>query len=312
MRDPTTAEVNAVIAANWDSQTKKYERADPELRTRWWRHPYALRQINERLCGERSAGWSGGMLRLVQDRCGDELPFGRGISVGGGTGGKEMELISAGIVQHMTIYELSSVRIERGQRLAEERDLTNQVTFVQSDAFAAETTMESYDIVHWDNSLHHMLDVPAAVDWSRAVLRPGGLFYMYDFVGPSRFQWTPEMLRLGTDVRRSLPPEYLIDPNDPSRSVTDHFSAPPSIESMIAKDPSEAADSDRILASVERTFPDAEIIPTGGVVYSMALNDIIHNFKWDPLDPLLVLLMLLDFQAADAGLTHYAAALARK
>ncbi|NNC79338.1 MAG: hypothetical protein HKN94_04210, partial [Acidimicrobiales bacterium] len=56
----------------------------------------------------------------------------------------------------------------------------------------------------------------------------------------------------------------------------------------------------------------AQIILTGGVVYSMALNDIIHHFKWDPLDPLLSLMMLLDFEAANAGLTHYAAAVATK
>lgn len=312
MSESTTPDHSAAIAAKWDNQTNAYKTADPELRTRWWRHPYVLRQVNERICGQRLPGWGGGMHQLVKDFVGDDLPFERGISVGGGVGAKEMDVIDAGVVEHMTVFELSTVRIETGRELAEKRGLTDRVTFVHGDAFTAETTIGSYDLVHWDNSLHHMMDVPAAVAWSHALLRPGGLFYMYDFVGPSRFQWTPKMLSLATDIRRSLPDEYLVNPNKPSVAVSKVFAAPPSVESMIEKDPSEAADSERTLDAVRQTFPDAQIILTGGVVYSMALNDIIHHFKWDPLDPLLSLMMLLDFEAANAGLTHYAAAVATK
>ena len=157
-----------------------------------------------------------------------------------------------------------------------------------------------------------MFDVPEAVEWSSRMLRPGGLFYMYDFVGPSRFQWTQPMLDLATSVRRALPEEYLRDPNNPERVLGRNFVRPPSIESMIEKDPSEAADSERILDSVRHTFPDADIRLTGGVVYSMAFNDIIHHMKWDPLDPIIALGMLLDFEAADNGLTHYATAVSLK
>ncbi len=307
-----TDEVNAAIAAKWNEQTVSYKTADPELRTRWWRHPYVLRQVNERICGQRLPGWGGGIHQLIKDRYGELLPFGRGVSVGGGAGGKEMDVLRAGIVEHMTVYELASVRIDTGRELAEKSGLADRITFVEGDAFALEQSAGTYDLVHWDNSLHHMMDVPAAVDWSANVLRRGGLFYMYDFVGPSRFQWTAEMLRLATAIRRALPPEYLVDPNNPQRSVTRDFTRPPSIESMIAMDPSEAADSSRILASVEDTFPEAEVKLTGGIVYSLAFNDIIHHMRWDPLDPVLALGMLLDFQAADNGLTHYATAVALK
>lgn len=307
-----TDETSAAIAAKWNRQTESYRTLDTELRTRWWRHPYVLRQVNERISGQRLPGWSGGMQQLVRDRFGDQLPFGRAISVGGGVGGKEMELIRAGVVEHVTIYELSDVRIDTGRDLAETSGLSEKITFVQGDAFAEELSPGKYDMVHWDNSLHHMLDVPAAVTWSRDMLRQGGLFYMYDFVGPSRFQWTKPMLELATAVRRALPERYLVDPVNPERMLHRDFTKPPSIESMIAMDPSEAADSDRILDSVREVFPGAEVRLTGGVVYSMAFNDVIHHLAWDPLDPILALGMLLDFEAADNGLTHYAAAVALK
>ena len=112
-----TEETNLAIAAKWDAQTETYLKADAELRTRWWRHPYVLRQVNERICGQRLAGWGGGMHQLVRERFSEHLPFGRGVSVGGGVGGKEMDLLRADIVEHMTIYELSTVRIDTGLSL---------------------------------------------------------------------------------------------------------------------------------------------------------------------------------------------------
>ncbi|MGI9624542.1 MAG: class I SAM-dependent methyltransferase [Acidimicrobiales bacterium] len=300
------------VAAKWDRENQRNLGADKNLRTRWWKHPYVLRRVNQRLCGEPEKLWGGGMHRWLERRFGDELPFQRAISVGGGTGGKEMDLIESGIVEHMTVYEYSESRIETGKNMATRRGLEDQVEFVCGDAFALEQSLGSFDLVHWDNSLHHMLDVAAAVEWSRSILRSGGLFYLYGFIGPSRFQWTQPMLDLASEVRSALPASYLEDPNNPSELVIKEFSKPPSIRSMIANNPSEAADSDRILSSVRGVFPNADIILTGGVVYSLALNDIIHNFSWDPVDPYLRLLMALDFQAADAGLSHYAGALALK
>lgn len=298
------------IADAWNKKTEAAKSAP--LRTRWWTNPYVIAKLNERICGQAIPGFSSGMQNLVRSRYGEHLPFGRGISVGGGVGNKEMSAIDAGLVEHMTIYEFSDVRIQSGRELAESRGLTDQVTFVNGDAFAAGYAAGSFDMVHWDNSLHHMLDVPAAVEWSDQMLRPGGLFYMYDFVGPSRFQWTQPMLDLATEVRRALPESYLVDPRNPDKMLAREFLTPPSIDGMIKADPSEAADSGRILESIRATFPGIEVLLTGGVVYAKAFNDVIHHLSSDPVDPILALGMLLDFEAADNGLTHYAAAIALK
>ncbi|MDE2562526.1 MAG: hypothetical protein KGL48_09810 [Sphingomonadales bacterium] len=77
-------------------------------------------------------------------------------------------------------------------------------------------------------------------------------------------------------------------------------------------DPSEAADSGRILAGIAVHFPHAEVVPTGGVVYQLALNDVLANFHDDADYALLDSLLFLDEQVAKSGLTQYAAAWARK
>ena len=60
-----------------------------------------------------------------------------------------------------------------------------------------------------------MFDVNKALEWSRLILRKGGMFYMDDFVGPSRFQWSDSSLELASRIRSLLSPEYLVNPYDP-------------------------------------------------------------------------------------------------
>jgi hypothetical protein len=81
---------------------------------------------------------------------------------------------------------------------------------------------------------------------------------------------------------------------------------------MIAVDPSEAADSARILPALAHHFPEVSIRKTGGVVYHLALHEVMHIFHPDWDKCLLELLMLIDEQCIKAGNTHYAAAIARK
>ena len=81
---------------------------------------------------------------------------------------------------------------------------------------------------------------------------------------------------------------------------------------MILNDPSEAADSERIIQSVKKYFPNAEITLTGGVIYHHALNDILQNFDEEKDKWVLNLFMIIDDLCTDLGETHYATALAIK
>ena len=72
----------------------------------------------------------------------------------------------------------------------------------------------------------------------------------------------------------------------------------------------------RILSAVRTWFPDAEILPTGGIVYNLVLSDVLANFdEADPVDRArLEQLLDLDWALTQVpGLeTHYAVALAFK
>ena len=79
------------------------------------------------------------------------------------------------------------------------------------------------------------------------------------------------------DIRDSLPHRYLKNPNNIGDYIGEF--AVPALNEMIKSDPSEAADSENILNSVTKYFPNADITCTGGIVYCLALSGIYSNFN---------------------------------
>jgi SAM-dependent methyltransferase len=237
-------------------------------------------------------------------------PLKRAVSVGCGDGEKEMRLLSSGVVEFFDLYEITPVRIEMGMERARNGGLSNRLKFHAEDAFA-ECIRSDYDLVYWNNSLHHMLDTDWAIGWSLERLTPGGIFAMDDFVGPSRFQWTDRNLEYASRFRKSLPEPYLYHPDGPPTAIPTEIDRP-SIEGMIRMDPSEAADSSQILPSLRRRLPQAQLIPTGGGIYSLAFNDILANFNEIEDLPLLQAGLLVDRVLIELGDTHYAVTVARK
>ena len=282
------------------------------LKLRWWQSKRIIRHINKLVCGADVAGFSQGLVEWVRARAGSQLPFGKGISVGGGAGQKEMELMRQGIVHTFDIYEYSDVRIQTGINLAKTNGLESRVHFVHGDAFGLVVPEQQYDFVHWNNALHHMLDVDRAVAWSKDVLRPGGLFYMDDFVGASRFQWPDEQLELATRIRHIFKStKFMADPRGGAGSLRE-IVARPNKDKLIEDDPSEAADSEQIIGAIHKHFPNVDFKATGGVVYHLALNDMLHNFDEEDDKVLIDLLMLIDELCVRLGQTHYGVALAFK
>jgi SAM-dependent methyltransferase len=306
----TAAETSKVVGLHWSKSRRHTDSAGHVLKTRWWQHPPIIRHINEKVCGKPIDGFSAGLTMRARSLLDRRLPLSRGISVGCGNGTKEMKLLREGLVQVFDLYELADTRIATGRELAEKQRLSQSAHFIQGDAFRLANEPGQYDLVHWNNSLHHMLDVEAAVQWSWDVLKPGGLFYMDDFVAPDRFQWSPKMLLVATAVRQSLPDRFLINPYKPNTMLGRVLKRPDPAK-LRQSDPSEAADSSRILSCVKRRFPSAEITLTGGVIYHLSLSDVLANFTEDD-RPLLDRLLVVDDLCTAAGETHYATALALK
>ncbi|MBL4591590.1 MAG: methyltransferase domain-containing protein, partial [Phycisphaerales bacterium] len=172
--------------------------------------------------------------------------FERGISVGCGGASKELRLLKNGIVESFDLYEISQVRVDEGIKLAKELGLEDRVRFHVADAFD-ECVERDFDLVYWNNALHHMLDVGDAIRWSHNQLCVGGWCVMDDFVGACRFQWPDSQLEMARRVREMLPSRFMLHPHLENTSIPTSVSRPDP-EALKADDPAEAADSDRILS----------------------------------------------------------------
>lgn len=278
-------------------------------RTRWWQSPLIVSHINRNYCGKAVRGTDGGDIELLR-QIGEGRCYERAVSVGCGGAHHEIRLLQEDVVGAFDLFEISEARAEAALARARQLGLEDRVTIRLEDAFAVPPEPR-YDLVYWKDALHHMFDAFAAVRWSREVLKSGGMFFMNDFVGPSLMQYTDRQLDLAERARAALPEPYLTNPHRPEERVPLRR-ARPNPARMAEIDPSECADSSNILPAVRSVFPDAVVIPTGGIVYTLALNDILANFDEERDEALLRSLMLADDLCVEAGETLYGVAYARK
>ncbi|MCH8506898.1 MAG: class I SAM-dependent methyltransferase [Ectothiorhodospiraceae bacterium] len=304
-------EVSQKVGSHWSKISQ--QNSIKSLRLRWWQSPNIIRNINQKVAGLPLDGFSNGLIYRAQELAGDRAPFANAISVGCGTGVKEMKLIKQGLVGSFKLYEVSEYRVEIGRELAKKLGVEDRVDFIVGDAFTCEVNQEIFDLIHWDNSLHHMLDTEAAIKWSFEVLKKGGMFYMNDYVGPNYLQFSDKTRLVASKVRSIMPDKYLVDPRRPEQLLSKKV-VPTNKSALIASDPSEAADSEKIISSIKKYFPNAEINLTGGAIYHTALSDMISNFEEEEENDQLILdlLMIIDELLIDLGENQYATALAIK
>jgi len=283
-----------VVEDFWDNQVETAGEMPPG--SAWWNTPFLIRHINKIVCGEPLEGVHAGFHRRINELVSNMPRPRKAVSVGCGVGTKEMDLMAAGEIDTFECYETSGATAEIGMSIAEERGLGGRFKIHHSDAFSA-CTATDFDLVYWNNSLHHMMDARAAVQWSSDRLRPGGLFAIDDYVGATYNQHSPELVAWGTELMASLPETLRRHWN--GVDVMPPFTGRVPIEDIVAMDPSECADSASILPAIRDIFPEHQIIETGGAAYFYAMMHTFHNFTSET-----DLALLTTILNADREITH--------
>jgi SAM-dependent methyltransferase len=264
----------------------------------WWTSPACLAYYNEAVCGRPVTGKSEGCRRRLEDTLGDRI-LERGVSVGCGTGEKEIGLLTDGLVKHFDLWEIAPRIGEVGTAAAVDAGVGGRVIYRIGNAFKT-TPADTYDLVHWDHSLHHMSNVDAALAWSVAVLKPGGFVLINDYVGPNRLQFTRAEVDRMNDFRR----RYGV----PGKST---YASPISWARQVKRDPSEAPQSERIPAAIARHLPGAPLEPIGGTFLNM-LGGVVVPLSRGEDGPMVEALIAEDRKLRDAGGYHFAFALWQK
>ncbi|GFZ85853.1 class I SAM-dependent methyltransferase [Elstera cyanobacteriorum] len=304
-RDPAPIFADVVDAAWGDPATWTAE-------GQHWTHLAQVQQtINRRVTGDANLPaltWF--FQRVARDR---PLPLGRVLIVGCGSAGIENSIVQSGWAAEAVGLDLSP----RALALAAEqaaaaglRGVKHQVADMNAlPVGSADLQPGSFDAVFGIAGVHHCANLEGLYSAVSHLLKPGGWFYLDEFIGPSRFQWP--------DVQTGLISGFLSAlPDDLVRTGAGHLRRGyirPTVQQVIAVDPSEAVRSAEIVPLLPTWFTVEGLFGYGGNLLHLALAQIAQHFHTDAGGHLARLIALEDWCLSEGLLTDdFAVILARK
>ena len=166
-------------------------------------------------------------------------PFPLGLSVGCGDGALERDVRRKGICHEIVGLDISEGALEIARQKAAEDGLAG-ISYEQGDFNTFELPEKRYEIVFFHQSMHHVANLEHCVAQIASTLKPGGLLYLDEYVGPSRTEWQDSLLMTVNDVYSTIP-----------RAARRTVDVPAPVE---VDDPSEAVRSSEICEIVSRHF----------------------------------------------------------
>jgi ubiquinone/menaquinone biosynthesis C-methylase UbiE len=243
----------------------------------WAEHPLVNQlYIHQLVSGNPAIGWLESIARRYFP-----APVAHALSLGCGGGGLERHALSMNMAHRFDAYDISDGALELARRLAAEHDLAARITYQVADLNAMTLPANHYDAVFASQSVHHIESLEHYLDQVVRALKPGQLFVVNEFLGPNQFQWTDAQLKHSQNLLDKLPEKYRmrIRGFGTKRKVER-----PTIETMIAVDPTEAIRSQDILPEMQKRFEIIEKIDFGGTLLHLVLDDIAGNFTDTPED----------------------------
>ena len=199
-----------------------------------------------------------------------------GLSLGCGTGHRELKWIEHGEFKSIEAIDLSISRIDKAKKEAKEKAIDNIINYRVGDIYKIELAKSFYDIVFVENSLHHFSPLKKILERINFTLKPDGYLIVNEFVGPTRFQWTARQIEVINGLFSIFPGKYkkLLGNSYEKKS---NISRPSKLR-MILDDPSEAVESSNILPYLNEMFEILELREYGGTILHLLFSQIAHNF----------------------------------
>jgi SAM-dependent methyltransferase len=259
----------------------------------FWQSPVARAAINRRITGDPELGPETHFAR----RHGPAIVAPLALSLRASDAKLELALVEAGACERLVGLDDDQGRVDFATGRIPE-PLREQVRF-QLGTLEQFQAPEPLGAVVCRSFLHRRADLEDVLDRLAALLAPGGLVFVEDFVGPARFQWTDAQLDAINRLLARLPEELLADlaatDGRRKRSVER-----PDVEAWIASNPNDAVRSDEILPLLDARLQRVEVCPYGGAIFHQLFSRIMGNFAGRP--ELVGVLMEVDALLTDTGL----------
>ena len=261
----------------WDSEV-----AEP-THTSWLEHPRVRDYVN-RLVGDGEPMWPLDWFeRWLAGRRLDRV-----LSIGCGTGALERDLILRNLAGRVDAFDGSLASLVIAREEAARLGMSDRIGYFATDFNLPRLPRNSYDAVFFHQSLHHVAKLERLLREVLHALKPGGVLYLDEYIGPSSTKWTPELAGRHREAWALVPPDV---------RLMDDLPYP-----ISPLDPSEAIRSGEILTQLKVGFDIEEIRPYGGNVLAAVYGRVL----WERAGETLIdELIARDAGAMVAGETPY-------
>lgn len=199
----------------------------------------------------------------------------RTLSVSCGTGYWERRMAEMGFSATVDAFDYSEAALEWARDLARKKGFSN-ISYRRADINSVELEPGGYDVVVSVAALHHVLELEHALDQIHRALKPGGLLFFDEYIGPNRMQWPDRVLEVANEILACIPKHKRVRFGD--GSIKKREDRVP-VERMLETDPTEAVRSEEIIAMVRDRFETVEIKPYGGTLLMPLFMNIVGNFN---------------------------------
>jgi O-antigen biosynthesis protein len=222
----------------------------------WTQHPLIEAAVYRRITGSTKY-WLNWLLEDVL-----EGPFERALSLACGTGGHERIIAHSGKVKRIDAFDLSPKSIELARKGATEAGI-DSIHFFQAgfDDFDAKLGDATFDLVCFFGSLHHAREIDTVLAAVHRRMKPGGRLIFNEYTGDCHIILDERKVETINRLLETLDPMFL-NPDRP-RYVN------PTLDAMLAGDPSEAVRAALILPFLRHRFEIELLRPFGGAVLHM-------------------------------------------
>ncbi|MEA2871665.1 MAG: hypothetical protein QOH67_1641, partial [Hyphomicrobiales bacterium] len=261
-------------------------------RESWLQHPVAVAFVNRRVSGDPEIG----TVTWFRDKFIPE-PLELCLSLGCGHGYMEQVGIALGIAKKFHAIDVSDGAIAGAKAAAATAGIGEKIDYSVADLNTVSLPAATYDAIFGISAVHHIFQLEHLFSECRKALKPGGLLFLDEYVGPSRFCSAPHVIDLINRLRVLLPEHKRknLFTNDGNELL---FYEPLPIGHFEKHDPSEAVRSSEIMAALRLYFDVLEIRPYGGAIQHMLFSGIAGNFDETNAEDVALMNVIATFEEA--------------
>lgn len=261
------------------------DRHPDERRYHWLNHPVTRGHLHTRISGRPDVGSLGYWKeKFFPEKLGSTL------SIGCGFGGFERNLIAIDGAEHVLGIDVAPGAIEGARAAAAGQGFADRISYEVIDVNTYSIPERAYDAIFGISSIHHIENLEGIFDQSRRGLKPGGLLFLDEYIGPTRWQYGDDVRDIMNAILAILPPRLRRPFHAPDTVRGEAWR--PALSWFDEVDPSESVRSADIVPVLKDYFDIVDYRPYGGEIMHILLSGIAGNFMDDSEEDVALLRMI--------------------